>query len=936
MNRFPRTVMAVVIGAGLLAGNVDAQEQQTLQRFSVAISGGASKGAYEAGLNWAVLKLIREGARLATLTGGRILPTEVVSVTGASAGGINTLLTGLTWCARTNSAGGFGNTIDNNVFRDIWLRVDINALLPATADSEAYLPDDAVLSRKDYFAAADELREGWQKPIFQKGCTVPMGVTVTRVVPQELLVGELEVQNQRFYIPFELRVKEDNSIGFFFDPGDYPTVSDPAMILMPRPRSDPEFSITGQRVIGAITATSAFPAAFGRRRLQYCRLQVHSSLAQEAQETAEKTQSDTDLVCPTGYVLDEALFADGGLFDNLPIGLARQLAEQSIRAKANPLPVTYIYIDPNRIRYDPPETPDETACASDNPPAACRILEFSIFSESGLLLGAMGSARRYELYRETTSDYWQLNLSRLSYELSDDLRVADPEFDCRAELPFFDPPIDCPDAIRTSGRLLEITYDRIKPLLSPPYSAQRLMEAGMASDCERSPGDSDQQPQLMCAIDITRYRNHLADAMMAIIERSRVEDESIYVSISRSRQSIHHDRSLKVISRGAPITGTLLSDFGSFLDYKFREYDYYVGVYDAVVALSHSLCGLQYSRQDQQELYTQCVGAFGRQIYRVLGVETDPRGRYVFARLAEREFDSTSELDFAYSPLPPADRDMQIIHDGLAKALEGGEQSEGDEQNVFVTEETFFNFLEAENFVPTPTKDGSEPLLAQIIDDPNSWPTELTRRVSARLVHLERQSADVFAAREPDPDKREASYTQVMGASAHILQTATYRYPPITFSPSTAPEDWLWRYVIPYDLSFDLVEGDILVAWQPTAAITENDLVNLRFSLGFAGGLFRSSASKNRENYFGLGLGYIRRTGSTTLSSFGITPTWYHDWNQPEVGRQDAAGGEIHASFLKDRLRVALGMRDVRDFEDTWYLTLGVTDLPGAFYWLTR
>ncbi len=202
MSRISGILLAVAMGAGLLAGSATGQEQESLQRFSIAISGGASKGAYEAGINWAALKLVREAARRVTLTGGPIRPIEVASVTGASAGGVNTLLTGLTWCARAETAGGIGDSIDGNIFRDIWLRVDINALLPPDADSESYLPDDAVLSRKDYFAAANELRDSWQKPVFRKGCRVPIGVTVTRVIPQELLVGDLEVQNQRFYIPF--------------------------------------------------------------------------------------------------------------------------------------------------------------------------------------------------------------------------------------------------------------------------------------------------------------------------------------------------------------------------------------------------------------------------------------------------------------------------------------------------------------------------------------------------------------------------------------------------------------------------------------------------------------------------------------------------------------------------------------------------------------
>ena len=119
-------------------------------------------------------------------------------------------------------------------------------------------------------------------------------------------------------------------------------------------------------------------------------------------------------------------------------------------------------------------------------------------------------------------------------------------------------------------------------------------------------------------------------------------------------------------------------------------------------------------------------------------------------------------------------------------------------------------------------------------------------------------------------------------------------------------------------------------------ALSENNLLNLRARLGFAGGLFHSSASENRENYFGLGLGYIRRTGSAMISSFGITPTWYHEWRTPEIGSRDTAGGDIHVSLLKDRLRVGLGTRDITDFGEEWFLTLGVMDLPGATYWLTR
>jgi len=926
-------MIAVVASVNLMSESASAENPVEGQRFSLAISGGASKGAYEAGLNWALIKLARESENLQTLNGGQIQPLELASVAGASAGGVNSILTGLTWCSLPEAEGGIASRIDNNVFRDAWFVMDINSLLPPSPDSETYLPGDALFSRRDYLVAANDLLERWRKPAYRPGCRVPMGVTATRVKPQGLTVENIKVQNQRFFIPFELRVQGSNSIGFFFDPADYPKLSDPAMILMPRPRDAPEFSIPDESVIEAAIVTSAFPTAFGRRRLQYCQQELISGT--NLSET-QSQKSDSDLVCPDGYQLEEAEFADGGLFDNLPVGLARTLAEENSRNFKNPSPITYFYIDPDRVRYDRPEPPDNIACASDNPPEACSILEFSLFSESSLLVGALGSARKNELYRETTSAQWHHNLSQLSYQLAQIVDDMQTDLDCAKELPYFSKPVGCAEAITRAGRLLEIAYDRIRPEILPPYSADRLVEAGFASNCRRLSADSDSKPRVECHIDIGRYRDQLADALLMIIERGKFDSEKLIARINRSRQSMHDDRVFRVSSRAAPITGTLLGDFGSFLDYKFREYDYYVGVYDAMFMVTRSLCRLQYFPERQAKEFHRCVDQMGEQLYDAMGVSDDPRGRYVFARIAEQESGGDGQFEFLYSPLPPVDRDMQIIHEALEAALDAGEVGTDRSKEFFAVENSFFENLKAEGFIPTETGDGEEPLLTAIIADPDTWSTEMARRFTARLVYLERQAADTFAAREPDPSLQESSYTSLMGVSAYVLQSTTYKYPDFTFSPSTAPEDWLWRYVIPFEAGFDLAEGDVLLTWQPTMALSPKNLLNVRASLGFEGGILRSRSDEVRENYLGLGLGYVRRTGSAGVSSFGFTPTWYHTWSEPEVGKQDTLGGDIFVAFLKDRLRLGLGSRDFSDPSDNWFLILSVTDLPGLTYWLTR
>lgn len=917
--------VVILLGFGLLTGNIEASTQDAHSRFSFAISGGASKGAYESGLNWSVIKIGREIPGLKDITGGQALQLEAGSITGASAGGINTLLSGLTWCSRSEEEGGLSNRIDNNVFRDIWLRIDINTLLPRRADSPSYLPDDAVLSRKDFLDAAAELRDKWNKPMFRKGCRIPLGVTVTRIEPDKLSVGNVEVQNQRFYIPFELRVTTDNSIDFFFDPADYPKVADPAMILMPRPRNAPPFSIDDQRVEDAAFTTSAFPMAFGRKRLQYCRLIVQEISDENNQQNQETVKTNTDLVCPAGYELAEAEFADGGLFDNLPIGVARILAERNARAEEDPYPVTYIYLDPNRVRYKIPEAKKDLACNSPNPPIACRIMEFSFASESQLILSFLGTARRYELYRELTSEDWQLNMSEISYKLADILREREIILDCQKEIPFFDRRLDCTESLERAGHLLEIAYDRKTPIIEAPYSVDRLKKAGIIKQCKQVTSNTGSQFQSACAFDIRRYRKVLADGLTSIAEQTKLTRNKIYSDISKSRLSMQNDRSLRVSSRSAPITGTLLESFGSFLEYKFREYDYYVGVYDGLIMVADTSCGLQYSTVSQSEDYRQCFDSVSKQLYTILGIKNDPRGRYVFAGLAQREYGKDKLLRFAYEPMPTADRDMQIIHDGLFKALAAGE-----------SEEVFFKYLKAEDFTPTPSKDGKQPLLADIIDDSDKWASELTRRLTTRLVYLDAQADKVYAAREPDKSKRDSAYTELMGVAAFGLQSYTYRYPEFSFAPSTAPDTWFWRNIIPFEFGFDIVEGDLLLTWQPTLALSKKDLLGVRASVGFAGGLIASSADETRENYLAVGIDYSRQTTFPVISSFGLTPTWYHSFTKPQVGDQDTLGGDVHVSFLNNRLRVGVGTRDFDNVSDSWFLTLGIADLPGMIYWLTR
>jgi Patatin-like phospholipase len=909
-------------------------------RLSLAISGGASKGAYEAGLTWGVVEVLRQmNSTKDWEIGGELRPIEISSIAGTSAGGINTLLAAMVWSVNPENEGGFTNRIGDNIFRDVWLTPDVNRLLPPQPDSPQYLADDALLSRKDLVNVARQLRKKWNQPgTFRRGIRLPVGVTVTRVRPDTMRISGVTVMNQRFFIPFEMRIREDGSANFIFDPDDYPSLIDPAMILMPRTADRLPFTISDQQIEDALLTTSAFPGGFGRKRLQYCRKKNLSDVddTNAGPSTGPEDANGNELICLDGYELVEAEFADGGLFDNLPLGLSRLLSESSRRHKEIRLPVKYIYLDPDRHRHATVLPESKRACEGDTPPAACREMTFDFGSEAIVLGGAIGTARKYELYRELTSDNWRLNLSQLSRDMANKLDANQPGMNCDALLPFFEGRVSCSDRLRYAGRLLELSLSHRFASIFTPLSVPSLLTSGIATSCRPSSAKGQQYSTAECKIDALQLRKQMADGLAELVDKVTPTEENLKNDIRQSALSVDSDRSIHVSSRGAPITGTLLSDFGAFLDYKFREYDYFVGIYDAIIVTANNQCAQDFPSADQKTEIQTCRDQLSEQLYHLVGVADDPKSKYLFAMMAKQEFSRDGGLRYAYDPMPPEDRDSRIIFDGLSQSALAAHGNNSSSKELISVEREFFDHLKAEGFVPSPTPEGETSLLALIMDDPEYWSHELVNRATSRLVYLEKQAEAIYQAREPDPEKQETANTGLMGAGALALRTATYKYPPFAFSPSTAPEDWFWRNIIPYEAAFDLVEGDSLIFWQPTWNFTRVN-AGLRFGLGFAGGVFKSSYDEIRENYGVVGIDLTRMETNTVFSGWGIAPAVYHNWNNPVVGDQTTFGIDVHANLFANRLRISLGARDViNDTEDTFFLTLSITDLPGLAYWLSR
>ncbi len=80
-----------------------------------------------------------------------------------------------------------------------------------------------------------------------------------------------------------------------------------------------------------------------------------------------------------------------------------------------------------------------------------------------------------------------------------------------------------------------------------------------------------------------------------------------------------------------------------------------------------------------------------------------------------------------------------------------------------------------------------------------------------------------------------------------------------------------------------------------------------------------------------------RNEKTALFSGWGVTPAIYHNWTKPADMDQTSLGLDVHVNFFKNRVRVSLGARDViNNADDTLFLTIGIADLPGLIYWMSR
>lgn len=352
-------------------------------RVTMTISGGISLGAYEAGYNWAFVRKLRVDE---PLTAGQT-PRRLAAVSGASAGAINTLLTAIAWCMDDNAVAvakqkGDGATAaqlekilaaelapEGNLFWRTWVPIGFDRLFPGrrscgeyrdaikdarVCDDDAgpvYAADDGLFTRKAFHAIQSDIQQYVSNVSLFRDCALPIGLPVTRAVPESAGVDGLETPVDRFAVALMAKRAEKGPtrdiLGLEFQ--QHATECSYVGPYL-HPVTDAGGRVAFGDVVSLVEASSAFPIAFGPKKLRYL-----GDVESDGHRGQSKSHRDQVI---------EDQFIDGGVFDNIPLALALSLVapddgntsprvagSPATRCPAPPKSVELVAIDPGRRRH---------------------------------------------------------------------------------------------------------------------------------------------------------------------------------------------------------------------------------------------------------------------------------------------------------------------------------------------------------------------------------------------------------------------------------------------------------------------------------------------------------------------------------------------------------------------------------------------------------
>lgn len=386
-------LLLVIAGSAARAQAPVTPPADTLPRTALVVSGGVSLGSYQAGATWAFIYALKHRDELARarqayppLARFRTPPGHTLDVlAGASAGNINAVLAAVEYCAQDMS-----HDPETSLLWKFWLAIGWSGLVKDQVKEPEIAPFSRSVAAPIWSSLDSAMKGGARRP----DCDLLLGITTTKLTPHLVHVGPaIDVPIQRFAGVFRL-VADSVTGGLAFAEPRASDVSaqDLSDILILDPSKDADgvprrlgnrardYALSVGTVRQLVEASGSFPLAFAPRTVAYRAL---DTLKWSAERQAVPCLT-TGVASPRCTPPDTALFVDGGLFDNRPLGLALALSHGVERGDGRPPASRLLYfVDDDARRLDSSATGAASSAAQTRPePRAGLSAAIRVFSQA--------------------------------------------------------------------------------------------------------------------------------------------------------------------------------------------------------------------------------------------------------------------------------------------------------------------------------------------------------------------------------------------------------------------------------------------------------------------------------------------------------------------------------------------------------------------------
>lgn len=375
-----------------------------------------------------------------------------------------------------------------------------------------------------------------------------------------------------------------------------------------------------------------------------------------------------------------------------------------------------------------------------------------------------------------------------------------------------------------------------------------------------------------------------------------MQSMKLYDAINQNFRD-NSDKKLILSSRYHPLTGKYLAHFGAFLDHNFREYDYYVGVYDAIYQFAMAL------KRNYQQSYDISQTELMNKLKTELGIDKKPEALAAYTLFLNTEF---------YHSVPKTTDRFSAIYNAFNTQKTDTARYDNDEFKIFLSK-LDMRYLEQYH----------KSFLSYAKKDIDNWYKRPLRAVVNRITTLENDQAEVQKKHEP--------IAKLTSVSAWVGNTFLKEKDGFQILPLHVPQDEEKEVL---RTALRLLPGEIAT-----------DLKNGGFSLGYTALFYRDmdilSGFEAKTSY--ISSNQISDFARVDLNAFkeyddfmkfGVGASFFGD-TEGSFYKQDTAYGFNTYVDIMDIFRLTY-VRRGGDIEDNDYLYFGIENIPSLIYWLNR